>query len=465
MTVPDPHIAVLSRRALRARVGERSTDAAARAAATLTRRSLRSSSTRVGHESHPVVFASWRTGDAPDDAVTPIWTAVATRPVAPPPLDDPHQQAAAVARPAAAIKTATPPIFRPPPPPEPVVLQPLLHDRDGASAPVRHGRRRGAPLRLALAGAMGAAVIVGGSAAMTAAAVTGTPMPLVAAAFAAVSDPAPSPSPLVTQTAPPPPVVAMSLETAAPTPTPEPTPADPCALPAVAAALPSRDDAAVIAASGGAMAFRAAVASGGAPCIDLGDPSLVWVVVDKTRPLDPLDFAPAQLSSPDGVRTLENGVLEADASAALSTMVSAAAQAGAGEIAVQSAYRSHATQVRSYGTQVAGRGTDAADLVSARPGYSEHQTGLAADVVACDGGCSTFDDLAVSAQGQWIAAHSWEYGWIVRYEDGETPVTGYSPEPWHLRYIGVDLATAYHDGGWHTLEEFFGLPASPDYAD
>ena len=66
-------------------------------------------------------------------------------------------------------------------------------------------------------------------------------------------------------------------------------------------------------------------------------------------------------------------------------------------------------------------------------------------------------------QGQWIVAHGWEYGWITRYEDGYTPVTGYSPEPWHLRYIGPELARAYHDGGWHTLEEFFGLPAAPTY--
>ena len=66
-------------------------------------------------------------------------------------------------------------------------------------------------------------------------------------------------------------------------------------------------------------------------------------------------------------------------------------------------------------------------------------------------------------QQAWVAAHSWEYGWIVRYVEGRTEVTGYSPEPWHLRYIGRELAAAYHEGGWQTLEEFFGLPAAPDY--
>jgi D-alanyl-D-alanine carboxypeptidase len=145
-------------------------------------------------------------------------------------------------------------------------------------------------------------------------------------------------------------------------------------------------------------------------------------------------------------------------------MVAAAAQAGVGEIAMQSAYRSYSTQESSYGSHVSDRGTEGAELVSARPGHSEHQSGLAADVVACgEAGCTTLDGLAATPQGEWIAAHAWEFGWIVRYEEGRTPVTGYSPEPWHLRYLGADLARAYHEGGWHTLEEFFALPAAPDY--
>ncbi|MBN9195390.1 MAG: D-alanyl-D-alanine carboxypeptidase family protein, partial [Microbacterium sp.] len=75
------------------------------------------------------------------------------------------------------------------------------------------------------------------------------------------------------------------------------------------------------------------------------------------------------------------------------------------------------------------------------------------------------DDLAATPQGAWVAAHAWQYGWIVRYEKGHTDVSGYLPEPWHLRYIGTDLAAAYHEGGFHTLEEFFGLPPAPGYAN
>ena len=236
-----------------------------------------------------------------------------------------------------------------------------------------------------------------------------------------------------------------------------------CSTPAFADALAAGDDAAAIAAAGGADAFRTAVAGGTAPCVALDDPARVWVVLNKTRQNAPLDYRPAALAIPDGVRSIEGGSLRTDAAAALSAMAGASAAAGAGEIALQSGFRSYETQQTTYGSQVDAEGVEQADLTSARPGFSEHQSGLAGDVVACAGGCGTLDDLAVTAQGQWILAHAWEYGWVTRYEDGYSPITGYSPEPWHLRYIGPELARAYHDGGWHTLEEFFGLPAAPTY--
>ena len=252
---------------------------------------------------------------------------------------------------------------------------------------------------------------------------------------------------------------------ALPTPTIEAVPAavELCSIPAFADALAAGDDAAAIAAAGGADAFRTAVAGGSAPCVALDDPARVWVVLNKTRPNAPLDYRPAALAMPDGVRSIEGGSLRTDAAAALSAMAGASVAAGAGEIALQSGFRSYETQQTTYGNQVDSDGLEQADLTSARPGFSEHQSGLAGDVVPCAGGCGTLDDLAATAQGQWIVAHSWEYGWVTRYEDGYSPITGYSPEPWHLRYIGPELARAYHDGGWHTLEEFFGLPAAPTY--
>jgi D-alanyl-D-alanine carboxypeptidase len=237
-----------------------------------------------------------------------------------------------------------------------------------------------------------------------------------------------------------------------------------CDDPDIVAALAAGDDAAVIAAAGGAEPFRVAVSAGAAPCIRLDDPARVWSVVNKLRPYAPIDYAPEPLVVPEGVRSVDEATLRADAAAALSAMVAAAGAAGVGELAIESAYRSYQTQHSSYGAQVSMRGTEQADLVSARPGHSEHQSGLAVDVIPCDGECRTIDDLAASPQGAWVAQHSWEHGWIVRYVEGATGVSGYLPEPWHLRYIGPDLARAYHDGGWTTLEEFFGLPAAPTYA-
>ncbi|UYK39768.1 M15 family metallopeptidase [Microbacterium terricola] len=237
--------------------------------------------------------------------------------------------------------------------------------------------------------------------------------------------------------------------------------ADICEQPGVRDALDAGDDAAVIEAAGGAAAFRDAVAGGKADCISLGDPERIWLVVNKTRPYDPLDHRPADLTAVSGVRNLAGGFLRADAGTALTAMVTAARSVG--ELAMESGYRSFATQTATYAGQVSARGAEHADLVSARPGYSEHQSGLTLDVVACNGGCGTLDDLAGTPQGEWVAAHAWEYGWIVRYEADRTGITGYLPEPWHLRYIGTDLAAEYHEGGWHTLEEFFGLPAAPDY--
>lgn len=237
-----------------------------------------------------------------------------------------------------------------------------------------------------------------------------------------------------------------------------------CDEPAVQAALAARDDEAVVEAAGGGESFRAAVIAGAAPCISLSDPARRWVVVDKLRPLSPLDYEPANLGSLSQVTSLNGGHLRQDADAALSALGAGAAAAGVGDVAVLSSYRSYRTQVSTYAQHVDDEGQAVADAGSARPGYSEHQTGLALDMVACGRGCGGLDDFGATAQGQWVAQHAWEYGFIVRYEDGYMGVTGYESEPWHLRFIGPALAKAYHDGGFHTLEDFFGLPPAPDYA-
>lgn len=321
----------------------------------------------------------------------------------------------------------------------------------------RPPRRRAVPTlaTVALAGILA----LGGTIAATAAAAP-PPAPVAAPAPA----PTEAPLPTVRLAAPPPPAPIVpapdvpAVDTAA-----SAVEVAPCDAEPVTTALASGDDAAVIAAFGGAAPFREAVAAGGAPCIALDDPARIWVVVNKQRPFAPADFAPSGLVDVAGVRVTGGGSLQERAAGALAEMVAAAAQAGVGELALESAYRSYATQVDTYEGHVAGRGVEGADLVSARPGHSEHQSGLAADVVACGDGCGTLDDLAATPQGAWVAEHAWEYGWIVRYTDGATDVTGYVSEPWHLRFIGRELAAEYHAGGWRTLEEFFGLPPAPTY--
>ncbi|WP_052460908.1 M15 family metallopeptidase [Microbacterium gorillae] len=236
----------------------------------------------------------------------------------------------------------------------------------------------------------------------------------------------------------------------------------PCDLPTVTEALAAGDGEGAVAAVGGGAAFRAALLADRLPCVSLSDENAVWFVVNKARPFPQLDWAPGDLTPVTSLPALNSSELRRSTAAALDRMADGARDAGVGEIALLSGYRSFQTQVANHDDQVATQG-DAADQSSARAGYSEHQTGMTADIVACNGGCSTMDDFGASAQGRWVAEHGWEYGFVIRYEGAETPVTGYAGEPWHVRYIGVDLARAYHDGGFHTLEDFFGLPAAPDY--
>lgn len=319
----------------------------------------------------------------------------------------------------------------------------------GSPAPVarhaRHGRRgRGARVGATLGLLLASVLVVGSTAAMTHA-LTDGPGDVLAAPSEAV------------RFVQPPPVASLT-----PTATPEAA-IDVCADPGFTNALANGDDVGAIAAAGGADRFRAAVAEGRAPCVDLSDSNRVWVVIDKVRPLVPQDFSPPNLQYVAGLGTPPTLTLGAEAANALTVMAAASAAAGVGQIGLGSGFRSYDTQRETHESQLAADG-EAAEASSARPGFSEHQSGLAADVIPCDAGaCGTLDDLAVSAQGAWIAANAAEYGWIVRYTEPGMPVTGYESEPWHLRYVGVDLARAYVAGGWTSLEEFFGLPPAPDY--
>ncbi|MBG6182277.1 D-alanyl-D-alanine carboxypeptidase [Arthrobacter sp. CAN_A214] len=195
------------------------------------------------------------------------------------------------------------------------------------------------------------------------------------------------------------------------------------------------------------------------------DPSAIDVVVNKRRPLDPPDFAPAQLVTPAVALGPSGGsaLLRPDTAAAVERMFSAAQDDGV-NLTVVSAYRSYADQESTYAYWVSQYGDAAlADTVSARAGYSEHQTGLAVDVGQDDGACTLVTCFSNTAAGRWTGANAAAFGFIVRYPQGKDATTGFTWEPWHLRYVGTGIAGAMGAAGTATLEEYFGLPAAPGY--
>ena len=119
---------------------------------------------------------------------------------------------------------------------------------------------------------------------------------------------------------------------------------------------------------------------------------------------------------------------------------------------ISSGFRSYSYQENLYNNYVAQDGQLAADTYSARPGHSEHQTGLAFDLNTID------DSFAYTEEGKWVKDNCQKYGLILRYPKGKEAQTGYQYESWHLRYVGKELAQElYNNGNWITLEEHFNL--------
>lgn len=194
------------------------------------------------------------------------------------------------------------------------------------------------------------------------------------------------------------------------------------------------------------------------PSVDpIGNPASFSVLVNKSRPLNPVSYAPSDLINARG----SGQYMRAEAAAWLNGLFQGAADAGTGGLSIVSGYRSYATQEQLYWGYVHDYGQAYADTISARPGYSEHQTGLAMDIGNAAGSCGLSTCFGDTAAGKWVAANAHKYGFIVRYPNGYTGTTGYSYEPWHLRYVGVALATDMNRRGFPTLEHYFaGNPAA-----
>lgn len=200
------------------------------------------------------------------------------------------------------------------------------------------------------------------------------------------------------------------------------------------------------------------------PQIDLVDSELY--VVNKTRPFEPLEYEPADLIEIPASDALDNSrglQLRAAAASALAELATGMVGEDIGQLFVNSAFRSYQTQVELFAAKVEQYGEQKALVHSAKPGHSEHQSGLAVDVSVVGGGCAILACFGQTEAGIWLAENSWRYGFIIRYPDGWQPTTGYTYEPWHLRYVGPEVAALYRESRKGTLEDFWGLPPAPDY--
>lgn len=144
--------------------------------------------------------------------------------------------------------------------------------------------------------------------------------------------------------------------------------------------------------------------------------------------------------------------LRAPAADALKQMFATAEEAGI-ILYARSGYRSYGTQEIQYGSYVETHGEEAASRFSAPPGASEHQTGLAMDVTSESVGYELLESFGETAEGEWVKDNAHVYGFIIRYHEGKEDITGYMYEPWHLRYVGKELAHDIKESGL-TYEEY-----------
>jgi D-alanyl-D-alanine carboxypeptidase len=188
------------------------------------------------------------------------------------------------------------------------------------------------------------------------------------------------------------------------------------------------------------------------------DPSSIWVIVNKKRHVS-LDYQPNDLVKPNVARDPKDSAGEQQIRSEVAAQVEllfADAKKAEHNLLFASGYRSSKLQATYYNGYVARSGQEAADKYSARPGTSEHQTGLAFDAARPDRKCYLEACFAETAEGKWLAENAHRYGFILRYKQDKQEITGYQYEPWHFRYVGVELANELYKSN-QTMEEFFGL--------
>ena len=188
------------------------------------------------------------------------------------------------------------------------------------------------------------------------------------------------------------------------------------------------------------------------------NPSSVLVLVNKERNLPPT-YKPDDLVVPEVRFTFSEDhpkkQLREKAARALEALF-ASAEADDIDIKAVSGYRSYTTQNAIFRRAAELEGEDEANKLSAYPGQSEHQTGLAMDVSAGSVGYGLVPELGETKEGEWLSEHAAEFGFILRYPKEQETATGYSYEPWHLRYVGEEAAKII-SANELTLERFLNI--------
>lgn len=182
--------------------------------------------------------------------------------------------------------------------------------------------------------------------------------------------------------------------------------------------------------------------------------SYTYLLNKSSQPLD-ASYVPADLVDPENVNST-TGVFEvrSEVASKLQEMVEKANEDGI-TLLVTTGYSSYEQQEQTYTSQTALLKEAAASMTCPKAGYSEHQLGLAVDFTDSADTPNQTTDFANTDAYRWLSEHSYEYGFILRYPENMEKVTGYTFEPWHYRYVGVDVATDMHNQN-KTMEEYFG---------
>lgn len=179
------------------------------------------------------------------------------------------------------------------------------------------------------------------------------------------------------------------------------------------------------------------------------NPENILVLVNKNHKLNK-DYIPRDLEKISLKYATEEKYLRKEAKVAFEKL-SEEARLRNYKIVAVSTYRSYDYQEKLYDYYVETKGLEYADLCSARPGHSEHQTGLAVDVM---GSNNDYDRFEESNEFTWMKENAHKFGFILRYPKGKEQITGFKYEPWHYRYVGIDVATEIYQNNL-TLEEYY----------